>query len=601
MVLIVDHSLSLARTGLFEHIKNRAYSVLNLVQDGDETAIVWTVNPAETASQFHHHSEVLNKKIQDQQTSYSRGAINKGLQQALFLLKQSHNLNEEVYFISDLQASEFSDPLDTTFYKDWNSTLFILPVQGETDNVGIDQAGIENQILQPQAPVRIFADIHNYGNQEIHDFLVRVLIDNQGTTQRVIHLKPGEKQRLVFPIRLIQTGWIRCQIQIDEDAFLPDNDKYFTFRVPETIRVLLIGKDMESIRPVELALNPKKESRNLFQIKRALHGQSWMDEINRADVVLMSNYPLFQSEEYQRLNQFVESGGGIFMFLGQDVDTSNYNRLWLEPLAGLHFNRIVGNQTGSQGYSSLRSLDPDHPLFEGVFKPDMATFQPLHFYRFIHLTGKAPQSILTFPDGKCLLAELHHGKGKIFLFTSSLDPEWSDIIYSSLFAPLMYRSVLYLSNWSGEEKDVSIGQTLSVSVDSGNIQSTYCIQMPGGNESFIIPEIRQNRYELSFSGTSLPGFYRFLKDQELIGVKAVNIDSRESDFKAIDKRALKTYFKHIGFEIVNKNDQLEQTVATTRWGRELWKEMLMLGIVVLVIEMLLMQEGRFRKKRKKVD
>jgi hypothetical protein len=199
------------------------------------------------------------------------------------------------------------------------------------------------------------------------------------------------------------------------------------------------------------------------------------------------------------------------------------------------------------------------------------------------------------------LGEIPTGKGKLFLFTSSLDPQWSDMVYSSLFAPLIYRSVFYLSQGMEDRKTILTGQTVAVAIDSENVASKYQIEIPDGSEIKILPEIKRDRFVLHFSDTFLTGFYRFYEDEKLIGIKAVNIDPEESDFRVIDEKALHSYFGPIDFQIVPKNDRLAKQISAVRWGRELWKQMLLFGLLVLVIEMLVMRENQFGNNPQKTE
>ena len=601
MVLIVDRSLSVARQGLVEQEKQWIKGILEFMKEGDEIAVVWTDTPEEGGSGFAHDPQTVLRKIEEKRIGFVKGKMDESLKRSALLLSQSKNVNKEVYLISDLQASEFVTRPDSTFYKNWNDRLFVLPIQGELGNLAVGQIGIENQILQPQMPVRIFAEITNYGSQKMQNWLVRAFIEDYVMAQKAIDLKPGETQRVVFPIRVAQTGWIRCRIQIDEDKFPQDNEGFFIFRIPETIRVLLLGKNRESIRPLELALRPQKENPGIFKIERAFYGEHWIDKVSKADVILISNYSAFQPEESQRLKQFVESGGGVFLIPGSDIDIGNYNRFFLKPWVGIEFGAVMGNPAGSQGYYPLRSLASNHPVFEGVFQSENVKFQPLRFYRVLNVIGKIPETVLSLQNKVCLLGEIPLGKGKLFLFTSSLDSQWSDMVYSSLFAPLIYRSVLYLSQGIEDRKTAFTGQTLAVTVDTGSVASKYRIEIPDGSEIKILPETKRDRFVLDFSNTFLPGFYRFYEDEKLIGIKAVNVDPEESDFRVMDEKALDTYFEPVDFQIVSKNDHLAEQISAVRWGREFWKQMLLFGLLVLIIEMLMMRESRLRNDSKKTE
>jgi hypothetical protein len=75
---------------------------------------------------------------------------------------------------------------------------------------------------------------------------------------------------------------------------------------------------------------------------------------------------------------------------------------------------------------------------------------------------------------------------------------------------------------------------------------------------------------------------------------AVNVDPLESDLRAVDEEGLRGYICGSHMIFIDDIDQLPETVQQWRWGRELWREVLLLALAVLMVEMILARESRKR-------
>ena len=74
---------------------------------------------------------------------------------------------------------------------------------------------------------------------------------------------------------------------------------------------------------------------------------------------------------------------------------------------------------------------------------------------------------------------------------------------------------------------------------------------------------------------------------------AVNIDPKDSDPEKIDLSEVEQKLEGIPFHYIRPNDDLEQSILQSRYGKELWKTFLWIAFGLLALEMLL---SRTRKK-----
>jgi hypothetical protein len=293
------------------------------------------------------------------------------------------------------------------------------------------------------------------------------------------------------------------------------------------------------------------------------------------------------------LRHYLEGGGGAAFLMGEHVDLRNYNQRLLTPVAGITLGNVQGVQGEEGGYFSLGRVDAGHPLLEGVFRSGEVNIRSPRFIKIVEILGTDFLTIFTLGEGRPLLVEKQVEGGTVFILSTGLPASWSDLSVSTLFAPLIFRSAVYLSAPRLEEKGSHhVGESLSFTADIGNITSSYFVTSPAGERSRIRPEIQGDRMVLTHAFPAEAGVYRFYENENLLGMRAVNTDPRESDLSVIPEGELKDMFSDGRVSVIEENADLERIVFRTRWGREFWREMILLALIILVVETIVARAGK---------
>jgi len=286
-------------------------------------------------------------------------------------------------------------------------------------------------------------------------------------------------------------------------------------------------------------------------------------------------------------------GGGVFFLMGNDVDLRNVNEYFCNPLLGVSLGNIVSSEIEKNAYLTFGSVNFNHPIFEGVFEKGKKNIRSPHFFKIVEIAGKIPHQIISLRNGKPFLVEKSTGKGKVFLSTSGIEERWSDLAFSTIFVPIITRSIIYLSSsLPMNTKNVTVGDKIILSRNVGNLSAKYHVEKPTGENIFILPEVKEEKVKLILPRAEIPGIYRFYSGKVLIGIRAANIDPGESDFRFITKREIEKNFSKNHVKVVEENESLKSIVSRARWGRELWREALLLSLIVLVLEMVIAKEWR---------
>ena len=593
IILIVDRSMSMGRKELFPKARERGSEVLDLLHQEDEASLIWMGDEGMESPAYTHSGDDLSRVLNQSKVSHERGLFFQSIEEGTTLLLNSHNINREIFVISDLQATGFWNSTDSIEINDWEGRMFILPVTGERENVSVVDGGIENQILQPGLPLRVFANIQNCGQRRVEDLLVRVFLRDEVAAQKVINIGAGETQRISFRVLPEEGGWVWGAIRIEDDELPQDNAFFFTCWIPEKIRVLMVGKMSGDIHSLGIALTPQNDQRNNFDVMQMLHTEDWIDQLNEVDVLFFSNFPSFRASEANRLKRFIEEGGGTVFFLGDDVDLRNMNDTFFVPVLGSTFGNVLGSQGEEGGHLSFGAIDFGHPLFSGMFEKGKENIRSPRFFRLVELMGDSPQKIISLSDGRPFLIESLVGKGKVLIATSAIGETWSDLAFSTIFAPIVTSSAAYLSTPVFVEKQgYRVGESISLSTGVEEVDNTNRVEVPSGEEFLLLPELKGGKVNLDLKRTSLPGIYRFYQGETLLGMESVNIDPLESDLEPISKDELEKKFPHAQLEFVGETEDIEPVVSEARWGKEFWREILFLALIMLIVEMLIAREKK---------
>jgi hypothetical protein len=291
---------------------------------------------------------------------------------------------------------------------------------------------------------------------------------------------------------------------------------------------------------------------------------------------------------------------------GGDVSATITNELGLPPLT------VENVPPGSEGIK-FQSVDLDHPLFAGMFERSMSAADrkreiesPLISRSLTHQTGRSGQTVIGMTGGKPFLSEYRLQNGKILLFAVPPVLSWSDFPVKGLFAPLLYRSIMYTADrgdstrsfYSGDMPAITLRQTPEV-IKEGRVTLLH----PDGTEE-IVP-VSQNRaasaarqtVKLTPQRLIQPGIYEVRAGQKLLMAFAVNIDPRESDTRTATSEQLTRWFGVEGVPpasvtVLHEGNEIQASVVQSRFGIELWRYCIVLALLLAIAEMMIARDSK---------
>ncbi|HEY6435423.1 MAG TPA: hypothetical protein VIY47_02455, partial [Ignavibacteriaceae bacterium] len=178
--------------------------------------------------------------------------------------------------------------------------------------------------------------------------------------------------------------------------------------------------------------------------------------------------------------------------------------------------------------------------------------------------------------------------GKILLFCSTPVFSWSDFPIKSIFAPLVTKSVMYLSTNNKSDANVLAGETITLNVLERTLPQIKVIR-PDKSEDFINIDANQTSDFISYSSTSISGSYKFFSGGKLLASVNVNTDPAESVTEYLSESEFDDYLEKINFNgtyiPIDKSENPSQMILQARFGSELWRYFVLLAILLALVEM----------------
>lgn len=455
---------------------------------------------------------------------------------------------------------------------------------------------------------RLSAALANHGAEPLHDLSVQLRVGTGAEAKTAIRafadVPAGSAVKKTLSHAFPQGGPVALTVAIPEDALAIDDARALTLTVPREVRALVVDGAPSPVRYrdeayfVDSALaSTASPVRPRMVDAEALPAQ----DLSQVDVVFLLNVRSV-GPKLADLVRFVEGGGGLFIALGDQVDPESYAKE-LGPLLPLplHVVKTAAERgtPGAEGRAArFAELNWDHPAFS-IFTGDAREgLLGVRTFRYV-LTrpaaggGEPPRVLAAFDDGAPALVEARRGEGRVVLFTSTADRDWTDWPIRTSFLPAMQRLATYLAGGLEERREppTVVGAPRTVRPEPG--ERIAALLGPDGREA------RGAALERMLSGDPqaptirprLPGLWQVKvlgRSGERLEPRlafAVWPDPRESDTRRLAPSELTAYF---GGEAVAKVAGNGEAPGGER-AIPLWSMLLVLGVAAFFAEGLLLR------------
>jgi hypothetical protein len=426
-------------------------------------------------------------------------------------------------------------------------------------NVAVTRVAVADGVVTADRPTRIDVEVENVGNQDRTQHTVEVLVDGQRIAEEHLDIPAGGRSSVAvvhaFPI----PGEHMVEVRSAEDRLAVDNHRWLSLEVRPALEVLCVEGRSGAARNVVYALEPGASAparvRPTIQSEIAL----LEEDLNRYDCIFLCNVGRFGRDEALLLCRFLAQGGGLVMFLGDQVQAANYNSI-LGAEAGE--SQLLPAQVGEPvalGEYFFNPLEYRHPIvepFRGHERSGLLTTPVWKYVKLTPLPGRDVQTVLAFENGDPAVLESTLERGHVILVATdgsntSVDPStdpptpWSALAAWPSFPPLVQQMLKSAVRGRTQLRNATVGDALRGTMRPGLADTTVMVSDPAGREQRVPAEVSGHASQWTFTETMRGGVYTMVIGGAAGEVDryAVNLDTRESQLERLNAEMLPSQFQ----------------------------------------------------------
>ena len=492
-------------------------------------------------------------------------------------LSRENSRNQIAYLLTDFQKNMGDLSIDS------NVSYNLIPLAADAQtNVYIDTVWFNEpvQLLNQQA--QLIVKISNSGEKAIENNRIVLKLNGQTKVMADFSIEAGSFIYDTMGFVLSQPHWNKAELQIQDYPITYDDNYFITFNVIEKINVRAISES----RPNQF-LNALFKDQPEFDYTASLISNFGTDSLKGNQLVVLDNLKSIPSSLAATINAFVSDGGAVAVFPGDKCDVESYNRF----LNNLQANSISGF---SEQQQDLSEINLQQNIFKDVFERipgNMSLPRAKKYYQFTRSVTSNEEVILTLKDGNSFFSRYPHLRGSLYVCSSPLDENFSDLPVHAIFVPMLYKMAVL--NINSGNIGYFIGNKTRIEVEMQKTSGDKVYRIKGDNVEFIPEQFAIGNKMLLGLNEQIKkaGFYNVgLENSDTTDLLALNFDRKESDLKFLNAADLKSKYPQSNVNVVNgANDEVATVVKELNSGTFLWKLCLILTLAFLAIEIALLR------------
>lgn len=649
LVIVLDNSYSMAYQDIdgirFEKAKTLAINILNTLRHGDSAALILMSDvPKPVFRQLTPDIESVTEAVNDTEVSYRTTNVQPSLELAHEILAESKQLNKEIYLVSDFTQNG---------WQNWSrlpnrssARISLIPVaKGEAHNTSIKEIRPSNQLIGVNLPLQLNVTTVNHSVVSLEENILTLFIGGEKEKTMRFSVAANESLNTTLTHNFSTPGTHIGYFTLTEDRLNIDNRRYFALNVLGEVRVLCVGEQTEYLT---LALNPHNvpissspaadaAPENTHQNRKGSSGvmilptQCTPAEFENFpladyDVVILADVPKISRQTRTQLQEFIRQGKSIIAFVSNRSDAESYNRL-----SDVWFPVQLSSALTWTPPQQIRTYQEGHPIFDVFPREGFSTQYAPQFYNGMGLNPSSESNVIArFGDDTPFLVERSQGGSIVLLYNCGLLTQQTamantngtsastanytnDLLVNPYFLPMIQQSVLYAATastnllaWSGHIGDTytasypqSAGGKASIRLKSTIDRQDSDMSKPDESDadSGIVVPIAEDG-TLQFRGIERPGIYQVeveTQNRTRRNFFAANVDSTEGDLTEIP---LGQAAARIGARTATDQETEGTTIEAdvyniNRHGREIWGELLILAVCLMLFESFLSNRGPY--------
>jgi hypothetical protein len=604
VVLLIDTSASMRRTGVWARAIDEAKSVLRDTGPADRLCVMSFDQATRTLIGFDQWQTMdagQRVSITTQEISrLSPGWASTDLGHALVTAAEAIEDDEtndgeqsrsgrRIVLVSDLQQGS---KLDALLAYEWPQRTELVvravPCQGAT-NASLQLVTNRDSLAPSRSDDSPNIRITNSPDATNDHFQLHWADDGaQPTPAMDVYVAAGHSTVVRAPARPSQQTAARLVLTGDDQDF--DNTLYVMPELRRQVNVLYVGSD-----------DPNDTAGMLYYLRQAFGAGKALTsrlvhrpgaealgaaDIDAAHLIVVTDPP--SQQNITPLRRYLESGKPILLVM-ESAEAATA----LSGLAGV--NNVECREAEVSRYAMLGQLEFDHPLLKPFSDPRFGDFTRIHFwkYRRVNIADCPGARVLAhFDNNDPAWFEIAVGRGTLLVWTSGWQPSDSDLALSSKFVPLLYGTLECGGTLTERQAQYFVGDPVPMPNQTSAGPADIEIRRPDGTT------VRLTKDQQTFTQTDLPGIYSIsdltlgdnpqspIRNPQLFAVNLPAAESRTDPLPVEELEKLGVSLKPTAALVSDAAQRAARHSSFTEMEsqQKLWRWVLVVTLMILLIE-----------------
>lgn len=304
---------------------------------------------------------------------------------------------------------------------------------------------------------------------------VHLEIDGEAIGVQTVDLEGGSHAYVRFTHTFKDDDVHAVRMWVEGPGVRATQERFMPVYLSRSVRALLVNGAQSAVeRRDELYYLSRALSVEIGE-RQSVHYTSITPEnldpeaLTDVDVVVLANVEALYDNALKELKKFVRDGGGLWIAAGSHVRADHYNQS-LGDLLPQRLRDVTKLSDADDPDANIRatrfaSIDYRSPLFQTFSMPGGQSIQSARVFSYLLLEPDASSRatvLASYADGGPAVVEAAYGRGRVLLWTTSLDGDWTDLPIRTAYVPLVHRTLRYLAQrGSNDAQNAEVGDRLS--------------------------------------------------------------------------------------------------------------------------------------------
>lgn len=633
VVLLLDNSLSMARTienvAAGDLLVEKAAAIVDDLSSGDTVQVMLASGGGQWLTAEGIPADRIGKRqltnlVEAVEPTLGTAKLLDCLQSIVSSEPQNNPTSRQIYLLTDDQTVSWQ--LDATgawqqlgMAREKSSiptAIEIVPCQleaAELKNLAVMRLEASRRLVRPDERVEFVARISNVGETTADKTTVEWLLDDEVfDTSDLRALAAGESTQVAVSRKQDDTGnfAVTCRIKA-EDQIPLDGEASVIIEVSDQLPILVVHdleadaarKTADQLFTAALGYDGEKAHKwhSVYQPELVSASELSGIKLPKYRAVVLLSLTQLSDETHERLQDFVRSGGGLWVALGDLVDRDAFNRFWYDDGGGLSpisLETLVSVQDTNTPPGAIHPPERDHPAtmqLANTTQLDIDQVRLTDYWQLVHQGEDDRQAwvLLESGDGSPLVVENLVGEGRVLVQAFPLGLEWTNLPQLKSYVVMVHDWLDYLTAPAMARYNLEPGNAIAAPLPADADATSAKLVTPTGEEIELATSGSEETGLVRYSQTQLPGLYRLNFE---VGGTATSLpfyvqrDGNESELRPLESEQQTQLTELAGLTFEGQETEVATAVANVEprpKAEPIWGALLLALVGLLIGEQFL--------------